>query len=256
MPLPVVFEDAWLIAVAKPSGMLVHRSGLAADADAPVALQTVRDQIGQPVYPLHRLDRPTSGLLVFAKDSETAAGLAEQIREGLMEKTYRAVVRGWPAAEAGTIDRPLKREYADNKAEAPDQPARTDWRCLGRVELPEANLPVQLARSGAEDRANAPDPPAPEAYRPPDHRGHPAWPGRAQPVLSRALWLRPPAAGGHPATFSSPQNGGRPDADLSVGRRYGGRDRRSGVRAGIVGGANVGNAWRDSFPAKKAAAAD
>ncbi|MGJ3244236.1 MAG: pseudouridine synthase [Opitutales bacterium] len=135
--LPVLYEDAWLIAVHKPPGMLVHRSKLASHNDTPVALQTVRDQIGQPVFPVHRLDRPTSGLLVFARDSETAAGLAEQIRAGQLEKTYQAVVRGWPETDAGSTDRPLKPEYADNKAEASEQPARTDWRCLGRTEIPE-----------------------------------------------------------------------------------------------------------------------
>lgn len=69
--LPIIFRDEYLVAINKPSGLLVHRSEIDRH-ETRFALQLVRDQIGQMVYPVHRLDKPTSGVLVFALSPEIA----------------------------------------------------------------------------------------------------------------------------------------------------------------------------------------
>ncbi len=110
-PLPLLYQDQDLVVVDKPADLLVHRTALDGDDDA--ALQRVRDQIGQWLYPVHRLDRPTSGVLVFARSPEAAQRLAADFRDQQVSKHYLAIVRGWPPP-SGTIDRPLKPER--NKA--------------------------------------------------------------------------------------------------------------------------------------------
>lgn len=127
-PLPVIHRDEHVIAVNKPPGLLVHRTHL--DPERDVALQRVRDQLGQRVYPVHRLDRATSGVLVFGLDPEAAAGLAALFRDQRMGKLYLAVVRGWPP-RSGVIDRPLARRRDGEK-----RPARTRFRTLATVQLP------------------------------------------------------------------------------------------------------------------------
>ena len=120
----------------KPPGLLVHRTGLDA-GETQFALQLLRDQLGRPVWPAHRLDKGTSGVLLFALDAETARalGLAFEAPD-LVRKTYRAVVRGWPPAE-GLIDHPLKRLEDDARAGRMEvQDALTRYRTLERYELP------------------------------------------------------------------------------------------------------------------------
>lgn len=138
--LDIVYEDESLIAIDKPSGLLVHRSWLATDARE-FALQMLRDQIGQHVFPAHRLDRPTSGLLLFAKDADTARALTTEFTERRVSKGYHAVVRGYLGD--GELDYPLREEldkiadkFADQDKAA--QSAVTHYRCLQQVELPYA----------------------------------------------------------------------------------------------------------------------
>lgn len=133
--LPIVYRDATLVAVRKPSGLLVHRSALAR-GETRFALQLLRDQLGQRVYPLHRLDRPTSGLLLFALDPQTARELGEAFTTRQVAKRYLAVVRG-VGPEHERLDYPLREEDgARPKAEMPAQPACTEIRRLDSVELP------------------------------------------------------------------------------------------------------------------------
>lgn len=140
--LEILYRDEYLVAINKPSGLLVHRS-LIDRHETQFAIQLTRDQIGQKVYPVHRLDKPTSGVLLFALDSDTARLLTEQFMAGQVQKTYLAIVRGY-TDEAGIIDYPLKEELdriADAQAD-PDkvaQQAITHYRRLATVELP---LPV------------------------------------------------------------------------------------------------------------------
>lgn len=140
--LPIVYQDEYLIVVDKPSGLLVHRSMIDKN-ETRFAMQIVRDQIGQYVYPVHRLDKPTSGLLVMALSPEIAALLSEQFQQKTVIKTYLAVVRGYAEAH-GVIDYPLKEELdkmTDQKANRnkPAQDAVTEFRTLQQSEL---NIPV------------------------------------------------------------------------------------------------------------------
>ncbi len=134
--LPILYADEHLVVVNKPSGLLVHRSPIDRH-ERRFAVQILRDQLGRRVFPVHRLDKGTSGALVFALDRETAAKLAEDLANQRMAKTYLAVVRGWPA-ESGEIDHPLAAvpdSYAPVAGTGP-KPARTRFRRLGTVELP------------------------------------------------------------------------------------------------------------------------
>ena len=101
--LRVLWRDEHLVVVNKPSGLLVHR-GWGRDRD--VAMTRVRDALGQHVNPVHRLDRATSGALLFALSPVATTALGLLFQEGRVEKTYRALVRGVPAAE-GTVDSPV-----------------------------------------------------------------------------------------------------------------------------------------------------
>jgi tRNA pseudouridine65 synthase len=110
--LEILYRDDYLAAVVKPPGLLVHRTGLDA-GETRFALQMLRDQLGRPVWPAHRLDKGTSGVLLFALDAGTARALGRQFEAGdAITKTYQAMVRGWPAPE-GLIDHPLRRMTDD-----------------------------------------------------------------------------------------------------------------------------------------------
>jgi len=120
--LEILYRDDCLIAIHKPAGLLVHRSPIAAH-DERFAVQLLRDQIGRRVYPAHRLDRGTSGVLLFALDRDTAASLGALFQARRVKKRYLAIVRGHPASE-GTIDHPLVRRIdpAANLRRAPPRP--------------------------------------------------------------------------------------------------------------------------------------
>ena len=141
MPMEILYRDDHLIAVNKPSGLLVHRSPIDRH-ETRFAMQLLRDQIGQRVFPLHRLDKPTSGVLLFALDQATARLMMSVFSEGAVSKQYLAVVRGY-SAEADTIDYPLK-EQLDKMTDAladrnkPAQAAITVYRRLATAELPQA----------------------------------------------------------------------------------------------------------------------
>jgi tRNA pseudouridine65 synthase len=137
--LPILHRDDWLVAVHKPSGLLVHRSDLDRH-ETRFAVQILRNQIGRRVWPLHRLDKGTSGILLFALDADTARRAMAQFEAGEVGKLYLAVVRGWPA-EAGVVDHALSPDAADrawlgSKAAAAAQSALTRYRRLATVELP------------------------------------------------------------------------------------------------------------------------
>jgi tRNA pseudouridine65 synthase len=135
--LTVLHRDEFLIAVDKPAGLLVHRSDIDRH-ETRFAVQLLRDQIGRRVQPVHRLDKGTSGVLLFAFDGGIARAVGEQFERGTVRKTYVAVVRGWPPAE-GCIDHPLsaqRDDYAPACREADPQPARTRYRRLATIELP------------------------------------------------------------------------------------------------------------------------
>lgn len=100
-PLRVVWQDADVVAVSKPSGLLVHRDEH--HRDAPAALQVVRDQTGRHLYPFHRLDRATSGILLFAFSRDAAAAWQAALAAADAHKDYTALVR-WPGSVPGLGD--------------------------------------------------------------------------------------------------------------------------------------------------------
>ncbi len=134
--LRVLYRDPRLVVVHKPSGLLVHRTALDVHADDFV-VQRARDQLGCRVWPVHRLDRPTSGALVLALDRDTLRRLSEGFAARRIDKRYHAIVRGWPATE-GLIEKPLPGP-GGHLAEA-----RTAWRVLATTELP---IPVDRYES-------------------------------------------------------------------------------------------------------------
>lgn len=136
----LLYADEHLVAIDKPPGLLVHRTQLAAHEDA-AALQLLRDQLGRPVWPVHRLDRGTSGVLLFALSAEMASLLGTMFEQGQMDKRYLALVRGWPREDAGLIDHPLARDPELPSAGQTLLAAQTRWRVLQRREWPLATDP-------------------------------------------------------------------------------------------------------------------
>jgi|SRR5690554_4223995 len=134
--LETVYQDNYIVAINKPHGLLVHQSSIARDAKE-FALQLLRDQIGKTVYPSHRLDRKTSGILVFALDKATDKLMQQKFRNRAVEKKYLALVRGFAPSEM-TIDYALKNE---NEVL---QDAVTHFKALEQFEL---NLPLGKHRT-------------------------------------------------------------------------------------------------------------
>lgn len=127
-PLSILYQDTDLVAINKPHGLLVHRSMIASDASE-FAVQLLRDQLGQRVYPVHRLDRKTGGVLLFALSESMNATMQQQFMEGAVYKTYLAIVRGHTPDEQA-IDYPLRRD------DGVIQDASTQLKTLQRTEIP------------------------------------------------------------------------------------------------------------------------
>lgn len=139
--LDIIYQDKYLVAINKPSGLLVHKSMIDRH-EIYFAMKMLRDQIGQWVYPIHRLDKPTSGVLLFALDSESARLMSEAFKEKKIQKKYIAVVRGY-TDEEGFIDYPLSVKFdkiTDKKAdlEKEAEEAQTGYKRLATVELDKA----------------------------------------------------------------------------------------------------------------------
>lgn len=137
--LTILYRDEWLVAIDKPAGMLVHRSMIDRH-ETRFAMQLLRDQLGQHVWPLHRLDKPTSGVLLFGLSQEIARQMGERIASRETLKHYLAIVRGY-TEEQDLIDYPLKEELdkiSDKQAdkEKPAQEAITAYERLATVEFP------------------------------------------------------------------------------------------------------------------------
>ncbi len=126
--LTILYQDENFVAIDKPAGLLVHRTGIAGEGTE-FAMQRLRDQLRRRVYIVHRLDRPTSGVLLFALSSEAARDACALFESRTVTKKYLAVVRGW-TDEAGIIDYALREE---KHKEA--QQALTHYRRLATVEL-------------------------------------------------------------------------------------------------------------------------
>lgn len=136
--LPLLYQDDRLVAIDKPSGLVVHRSAQARDSVNCISL--LRRQLGRFVFAVHRLDRGASGVLVFALDREAGQVLSATFAEHRALKQYLALVRGY-LPEAGLIDSPLA-----DPGGAGSQPAETRYTRLATVELSHAVRPHPTAR--------------------------------------------------------------------------------------------------------------
>ena len=133
----ILYQDEYCIAVNKPHGLLVHRTNMSSDKD--FLLQRVRDQSGRKVYPVHRLDRPTSGVVLFAFSKEIAAEFFKLFRKRTVKKTYLALVRGW-TDDYGIIDSPLRTSGGK------EQDALTLYKTLARTEVDISVEPYEKSR--------------------------------------------------------------------------------------------------------------
>lgn len=130
MTLPILYQDEHLVAINKPHGLLVHKSSYAAEATE-FAVQILRDQLGKFVFPCHRLDRKTGGVLLFAIDKETNSLMQRQFAESKVKKKYHAIVRGHTNLN-GRID------YALTNEAGKTQEAITNYKTLSTSEI---NIP-------------------------------------------------------------------------------------------------------------------
>ncbi len=112
-PLDILYQDEFLVAIDKPAGLLVHPGREPVERDQ-VAMKLLRDQLGRRVHPVHRLDRPTSGVLLFALDRRTSGRVQTAFQTREVDKTYLAGVFGEapPAWECRT---PLSRGPEDGE---------------------------------------------------------------------------------------------------------------------------------------------
>lgn len=132
--LTLLHETADWLAIDKPAGLLVHATSLDAH-EALNARDLLQAQRGEPLWTVHRLDKGTSGLLLFARSAAAARELADAFEQGAIDKRYLALVRGWPPAE-GLIDHPLARDPEKPSAGQPHGPAKTRYRVLQTLEWP------------------------------------------------------------------------------------------------------------------------
>ncbi|MCO7224548.1 pseudouridine synthase [Pleionea sp. CnH1-48] len=135
--IEVIYQDEHIIVVNKPSGLLVHRSEID-KRETRFLIQELREQIGQKVYTVHRLDKPTSGAMVFGLDETSAQHLGKQFDEHLPQKYYLAIVRGFTQPK-GLIDYPLKDKAvfrSQDDSTLPTREAITEYETLAQTEIP------------------------------------------------------------------------------------------------------------------------
>jgi tRNA pseudouridine65 synthase len=138
-PLTILYRDEHFVAVFKPAGLTVHRGRMTLPTE-PVLLQSLRDQLNQFVYPIHRLDRPTAGLVLFALNSQAAAKMVDLFTTRQVTKHYQALVRGF-APDSFVVNRPLQQKYGEERdpestADNPLQDALTEFATLRRYSVP------------------------------------------------------------------------------------------------------------------------
>lgn len=138
--LNILYQDDYLVAIDKPANLFVHRSFMDKE-EKYFALQLVRDMVGQYVYPLHRLDKPTSGVLLFALCEDVARALSEDFHENRVKKQYFALTRGYVSPAKGVIEHPItiKLDKIADKFKQQDTEAKdatTAYECLATASLP------------------------------------------------------------------------------------------------------------------------
>ncbi len=123
-PLHIIYQDEWLVAVDKPAGHLVHPADNPKEDDL-VTMKILRDQLGQHVYNIHRIDRPTTGVLLFGTDRDAARALHRALERHEIKKTYWAIVLGNPPDDAWECREPLRKTD-----DAPEREAHTSFKLL------------------------------------------------------------------------------------------------------------------------------
>lgn len=139
LPIPVLYSDDWCCIVNKPGNMLVHHSHYARNIETPSLVELLREQTGEDLIPVHRLDHKTSGVLLFARSKEHVPVFQELFASKAIAKRYHALLRGF-VPESGTIETPVKNERGNYKE------ALTHFRCLHRWEVDFAIVPYPKAR--------------------------------------------------------------------------------------------------------------
>lgn len=138
--LTVLYQDGLLVAVNKPAGLMVH-SGHQLSHGRHNVIQTLNNQFGTRHYAVHRLDKPTSGVLLLARDQDAASQLAQQWQARSIEKRYLAVCRGFVEQSQFALDAPMAPptdRFAKNPQPQPEQQCITEFQRLAQIELPVA----------------------------------------------------------------------------------------------------------------------
>lgn len=128
--LEILYQDEWMVAVDKPAGWLVHPASEPQDSDL-VAMKILRDQIGKRVHTIHRIDRPTTGVLLMGIDREVSQQLHRALAAHQMSKTYWAVIHGRPPESKWDCTIPIQKE--DDK---PIREAHTSFQVLETLTSP------------------------------------------------------------------------------------------------------------------------
>lgn len=143
MNLEILYHDERFVVVNKPAGLMVHDSALAR-GETDFAADRLREQMGCPIFLVHRLDRATSGALLVALDRDTASLLGKAWMAGEVEKAYLTVCRGWPAEDQFIIEHDLD----GGPGKPVKKPAITHFEVISRCELPMASAQHETSRYG------------------------------------------------------------------------------------------------------------
>lgn len=145
--IDILYQDEHLVAVHKPAGMLIHRTDLARDVTDPdqFLVQVLRNQLDTYVYPAHRLDRPTSGVMIIGLRPEVQRDLSMSFEQGKVMKQYRALVRGW-TPPTGSIDYAIAESAKHTRQEAV-----TEYAQSATYELPVPTKRYSTARFSLVD---------------------------------------------------------------------------------------------------------
>jgi tRNA pseudouridine32 synthase/23S rRNA pseudouridine746 synthase len=134
MPLPLIYQDDYLLVFDKPTGLLAV-PGRGPDLQDCLSSR-VQEEFPEALI-VHRLDRDTSGLMLMARDPDTHRALGRLFEERKVEKTYTAIVRGWVEEDAGEIDLPMRKDMENSPRHMVDRelgkPALTKWRVAERL---------------------------------------------------------------------------------------------------------------------------
>lgn len=136
--MEILYDDGIILAVYKPEGLLTHKSKISSDRDSLV--DRLREQFNPAPSPVHRLDRPTSGVILCAYSRETARTLGTYFFEGKIHKKYIAIVRGYTES-SGRIETPLKKD-----GEGELQPATTSYKTINSIEIDVSNNKYKTTR--------------------------------------------------------------------------------------------------------------